>query len=479
MFRAAFLSHDGGDYRLAGKLFAEYLRRYPTDRMRDEARWYAAWSAYRLGELAQAQAQLTHIEAKSAPGPLRDRARYWLGRIAMGKKEPDAAAEHFTKLARAPNTYYGMWAQWRLQDLDKPLPMPVASADASHDPPRAPRAWHIAGLPPSVSTASVASDDAARAALPPTMLAQASLQEQFNTPVATDWTAGSPNTRLACPPQMPQKKLVPTSPDWGDDAFDWTHPAALRVQSLLRLGMSDIAASEVGQMPTVAGLPAKAAAFKRARLLSHLGSLGAAFRLVALHFPDILAGPMQGPPRRYFELAYPTVYSELVAGAARDAAVSHWLVYAIMRQESRFDAHAQSAVNALGLMQIMPATGRRVAEALQIKRYHDALLAEPAYNVRFGAWYTAQLLKRFTNHAALAAASYNAGPQVVSRWVQSRSPLPTDAFIEEIPFKETRMYVKNVMSNLAIYSALYGSEAFRLPENITILTSQPDLGVDF
>ena len=480
LYRAAFLSHDGGDYKLAGQLFAEYLRRYPSDKMRDEARWYVAWSAYRLGDMADAQVHLTHIEAKAPPGALRDRARYWLGRIAVSRGEPEVAAGYFGKLASAPNTYYGMWASWRLQDLDISPPAAPATADIEHPARALPIAQHVATVSPSVATPSVASDGLSKQALPPTMLAQASWQEQFNTPVATDWTARSNDAApLACTPTLPRTKITPANHDWGDEAFDWTHPAAVRVLSLLRLGMSDTAASEVGLLPTLPGLSSKTAAYKRARLLSRMGSLGAAFRLVALHFPDVLAGPMQGSSRRYFELAYPTVYGELVASAARDAAVSHWLVYAIMRQESRFDARAQSAVNALGLMQIMPATGRRVAQALAIKRYNDALLAEPAYNVRFGAWYTAQLLKRFASNAALAAASYNAGPQVVGRWVQTRSPLPTDAFIEEIPFKETRLYVKNVMTNLAVYSALYSSEAFRLPEHITIATSQPELGVDF
>ena len=481
LYRAAFLSHDGGDHKLAGQLFAEYLRRYPTDRLRDDARWYVAWSAYRQGDLVNAHVQLTHIEAKSPPGALRDRARYWLGRVAVARGAPEVATEHFGKLAKAPNTYYGMWAQWRLQGLKATPPLRPASAASDQRPtsPAVPPPLHTASVAPGLAAASVASDGANKAALPPTMLAETSWQEQFNTPVATDWTARSTPTALACPPQLPAKKFNASNRDWGDDAFDWSHPTAVRVMSLLRLGMRDVAASEVGQIPTLPGLPAKTVAYKRARLLSHFGSLGAAFRIVALHFPDILAGPMDGPPRKYFELAYPTVYGELVDNAARDAAVSHWLVYAIMRQESRFDARAQSAVSALGLMQIMPSTGRRVAEALHIKRYNDALLAEPAYNVRFGAWYTAQLLKRFANNAALAAASYNAGPQVVGRWVQSRSPLPTDAFIEEIPFKETRMYVKNVMTNLAIYNALYDGEDFRLPEHITIATSQPELGVDF
>ena len=77
-----------------------------------------------------------------------------------------------------------------------------------------------------------------------------------------------------------------------------------------------------------------------------------------------------------------------------------------------------------------------------------------------------ELIKKFKGHPALAIASYNAGPKAVSRWVDLRGGMATDEFIEEIPFRETRHYVKAVLSNFSVYSELYERKSVTVPETI-------------
>ncbi|MBC7793179.1 MAG: lytic transglycosylase domain-containing protein, partial [Clostridia bacterium] len=126
----------------------------------------------------------------------------------------------------------------------------------------------------------------------------------------------------------------------------------------------------------------------------------------------------------------------------------------------------RSSASANGLMQIIPVTAKKIAKALSATDYDDVRVTEKPINVRFGTWYLGQLMHKFHSNPVLAIASYNAGPAAVSKWVDSKHQLASDEFVEEIPFRETRGYVRRVLSNLAVYSALYGNSALQLPDRI-------------
>jgi len=152
---------------------------------------------------------------------------------------------------------------------------------------------------------------------------------------------------------------------------------------------------------------------------------------------------------------YPRAY----AGAVQDEAERHEvdpnLVWAIMRRESGFRPDVASAADARGLMQVIPSTGKAIAAALEEGFAGPDELFSPERSIRFGAWYLAQLMKRF-GHPALAAAAYNAGPSAALRWTRERGALPIDLFVEAIPYRETRGYVKQVVGDLYLYHSLYG-----------------------
>jgi soluble lytic murein transglycosylase len=100
----------------------------------------------------------------------------------------------------------------------------------------------------------------------------------------------------------------------------------------------------------------------------------------------------------------------------------------------------------------MPRTARNIARRLGEAQVPLRLLDDPALSVRFGAWYLRQLLDKYKGQLPLAIAAYNAGPKNVSRWLDARGTLPLDAFLEEIPFAETRRYVRKVMTSLRTYA---------------------------
>jgi soluble lytic murein transglycosylase len=130
------------------------------------------------------------------------------------------------------------------------------------------------------------------------------------------------------------------------------------------------------------------------------------------------------------------------------------VVYALIHQESTYRPWVVSPAHAIGLMQIVPRTGREIARDLKIDTFSTEDLYDPVVNVRFGTWYLAKMLKRFDNKLPCALASYNAGPDVVGKWNRNKGGLPDEIFIEEIPYQETNNYVKKIIKNIEIYKAL-------------------------
>ena len=132
--------------------------------------------------------------------------------------------------------------------------------------------------------------------------------------------------------------------------------------------------------------------------------------------------------------------------------------YAVARQESAFADDAQSSAGAMGLMQIKPSTAKEVAHKQRIK-YQRSKLLDADYNIVLGSAYLKQLNKRYQNRA-LTSAAYNAGPRRADNWLKNmEQPLPLDAWIETIPFSETRQYVQNVFSFSLIHALLYDEQS--------------------
>ncbi len=128
--------------------------------------------------------------------------------------------------------------------------------------------------------------------------------------------------------------------------------------------------------------------------------------------------------------------------------VDPYLVAAVMREESSYNPKAVSVTGALGLMQIMPSTGRFVARELGRAHFEPRELLNPETNIRMGSWYLGYLAKKFNNDIVLTIAGYNAGPGAVRRW-QETLPSDFDEFIESIPYPETRNYAKKVLKSYA------------------------------
>ncbi|MFP4062403.1 MAG: transglycosylase SLT domain-containing protein, partial [Halochromatium sp.] len=161
------------------------------------------------------------------------------------------------------------------------------------------------------------------------------------------------------------------------------------------------------------------------------------------------------------ELRFPLAHMQLVHAAAAEHGLPLDWVYAVIRQESAFAPGAASHAGAIGLMQLMPATAREVATKTGRSPPQRPDLTEPALNIALGTAYLAEMQRRFDGHPLIASAAYNAGPTTVRRWLPE-APMPGPLWMTEIPYAETRQYVRRVLTYRIIYRQRLGLAPLRV-----------------
>jgi len=356
------------------------------------ARWSLGWSAYREARWDDARRHLEAL-ARDEPDPiLALRPRYWLARLAAERGEAAAARAGFAAIvAEYPFSYYG----WRSRErLRSPAP-PSGGPAGSNGEPGPGGAEPAAELPEAEGTA-----------LPP--------------------------GRSALPPR-----------------------ALARPRILLAAGLPEPARDELDHLR--GRVSSRDERLELAGLYSEVGEHNAAQRLVVDPWSEHLArGPAPGHEEAWW-LAWPRAFDELVQRFSREAGapVESALVYAVMREESGYRPDVVSIVGARGLLQIMPETGTRLARDAGLDPFEAEDLFEPRVNIRLGARYLGQLGRRFEGRDSAAIGSYNAGPAAVARWLRERPDEADDAWVESVPYAQTRTYLKRVLRSRHVYRVLY------------------------
>ena len=153
---------------------------------------------------------------------------------------------------------------------------------------------------------------------------------------------------------------------------------------------------------------------------------------------------------------YPAPHHDIMHPATQTLGLDKAWVYGLIRQESRFIMDAQSSAGASGLMQVMPSTGRWVAKKIGLTDFVQDMLNDVHTNILLGTNYMNMVLGNMDGSETLATAAYNAGPGRLRSWRATlKGPMESAVFIESIPYFETRVYVKNVMTNATYYAALF------------------------
>ncbi len=418
MHRARLTRELKGD-RAADRLLETLPKRYPRGDRQHDALWKLAWAAYQRGALRDALRWLTRSTGiQVSPERHEDVGRdaYWRARVLARLGRGAEAERAWAALARAhPLTWYALLS---LNQLRRRAPERAHSILASWRPGPA-RAWPRFGPDAKYRTRRFArAVEYARLGLGG-LTAQELRALGIVSPV-----------RLLGAVAAARPEAVSAS--------------AMRKRQLARARQQRLWAAAV---------------------LYHRAGLHHKSHWMVRHaLRDYAAKPPQGTNRARWRLSYPRVHPALVATHARRHGLSPALVRGLMREESAFNPRLVSRANAVGLMQLLPQTARRFRGSDR-RPITAATLKRPGRNVPIGTRYLGWLHRQFEGQALLAVAAYNAGETRVFSWVRARGSQAPDHFAEEIPFRETRRYVKRVLGSAFAYAVLDGAPdpLFRIP----------------
>lgn len=171
-------------------------------------------------------------------------------------------------------------------------------------------------------------------------------------------------------------------------------------------------------------------------------------------------------------LRYPLPFHETFHAHSATASIATTWAYGVARSESLFMRDVRSSAGAIGLMQLMPATGRKVAREIKLPYSGLATLTDPDSNIRLGTSYLGQMAERYGGNRVLATAAYNAGPHRVDAWLPQVGTVDARIWIENIPFNETRGYVKRVLAAETIFHWRMTGEARRLSDELLVVSAE-------
>ena len=169
------------------------------------------------------------------------------------------------------------------------------------------------------------------------------------------------------------------------------------------------------------------------------------------------------------ELRFPITYRDDIEKYAKKRNLDTAWIFALMRSESAFMEKVKSPAGALGLMQIMPATGRLTARKIGMKKFRTSDLLVAKKNIALGTAYMKEMQDKFNGSHMLATAAYNAGPGRSVKWSPKKGCKEPDIWIEQIPFNETRAYVKRVIFYASIYDWRLGHEVIPLKQRMNAI----------
>ena len=227
-----------------------------------------------------------------------------------------------------------------------------------------------------------------------------------------------------------------------------------RAEQLAAVGLESLAIEELRWSSEQYPQNRRASQYVIAKISALRGDFYDSISTLRRVFPDYNNHAPEALPEDVWNLFFPTRYGDIVAKHSKNAGLDTPLILSLIRQESAFKATARSSANARGLMQLLPATALETAASAKLTRAQAQAgnLYDPEINIRLGTAYFAAMLKQH-GRPELALAAYNAGGSRVTRWLKEYGD-DMASFVEQIPFAETRNYVKTVLGNAAHYQRM-------------------------
>jgi soluble lytic murein transglycosylase len=433
-----------GRYEMAARALELAVGRAPADR-KPGLRLEQARLLLRAGQRDRALAVLAGVQAAGAEAEAAEAAYLRARALDEPGRESAAVAAYRTVASRFPNREVAGAALWRLGWLEY-FRGDVGGAEQT---------WNrLAELPGGrayrlgalywTGRAQERSGQRAKAERAYTRVLRESPRSYYGLLAARRVAADAdhpaePSIRL---PADPQAVIA-------DD------PGFARVDLLRRLGLVEFAWQELEDVvQRSVGDPVRLYALSSTYVKEERYHL--ALRIVRRHFTGLATTGHPTVPRAFWEIVYPFGWRSEVSEAAQRAGLDPFLVAAVVREESSYYPRAVSRAGARGLMQLMPATAQPMAENRGLAFRDGQLLDEPDANLEIGTSFLAGLVREFGDPRP-ALAAYNAGPRRAREWWKARKSDDVEAWVEQIPYDETRQYVKRVMLSWEEYRRLYGA----------------------
>jgi soluble lytic murein transglycosylase len=415
---------------------AELERLFPHHRLADDARLKRAIVLQQSGDAEKAEALLANLAEDYPEGDMRGEALF---RLALAR------------MVRAD------WA-----GAIGPLDRAASLEEGDHRSPSAGRAAYFR------ARASAATGDANDAsARYEALIARAPLSFYMTQAYARLATTDPVRARRALDAGVEGESHSPSSLLTRDHP-ELHAPEFARGCALLEVGELDDARRELAHALGDGSDPEML--WTTALLYEQAGAPDVAQAVVGGKLGELLAHYPAGGWKPRWEIAFPRPFGELVERASAASNIPSSLTWAIMRQESAFVPDAKSSSDAYGLMQLIVGTARGVARGTGFGFDPDSL-KRPDVSITLGAKLLGGLRASYPSNRALAIAAYNGGGGSVARWLAARPNEDFDLWVEEIPFDETRNYLKRVLGNQAAYAFLYTpaalDEVLALPARVT------------
>lgn len=444
LYQSAFLSYQFQDYDGAARRFKEFMKVFPSSGLSKDAKWHLAWLRYLKGDYEGAYQSLSDLrghKAKHGKSSIStDRIRYWMAMSLLKQDRTDEARAQFESLARDGMLgYYSIAAQFRLKKLEG-----VAAKKSKKI-----LSENIRKLARATGEYELIADEANS----PTEAAESEESLEVSTLHGEAAVIKSSDDEPSDESEVADANEASEIPE-GKNSF--ANPVLVkrfdRARELISLGLFDWAKWDLydierktSNQEYLKNLMNEYERVENYQRSSYIGQV---------NFGAGRAKGLEGA-RYLWERTYPKAYASFVQKYGKLFDVPTELVWGIMRAESQYKKDIISPVGALGLMQVMPNTGQKIAGMIGDSDFSAKKLLEPETAVKIGSRYLSRLMKKFSGSVPLVAAGYNAGPHRVKSWLAAFGNLDVDEFVEHIPFLETRNYVKKVVSNYYIYSQLY------------------------
>jgi soluble lytic murein transglycosylase len=433
---ARALSRSDNDDK-AIEYYHEVVRRFPKSRWAPEAQFLIGWLEFNRARYDKALPGLTELIARYPKSEFADDAMWYLGFSQYLLGRLDEAVASFQRLEKYPGEYTKSKARyWTARVLER-RGLGAQSIDAYK---------------------AIVTD------YPLNWYALLSMQRlaKKGVKVGPFGLAGRGDAPVlgALEPQVAAEAAVAKA--------DELLAAGLRTEA-----GEELHAAEFSLIRKYTGARALPVLFDRYRRSENWNRV---YLLAETYSGRALKMPPQGEGRKWWESAYPLAYRDLVEKYRDLGDNPEYYLFAVMRKESGFNPHDVSYADAIGLLQMIPATSKRVSE--QIKHtYTDDVLYEPKENVQYGSWYIGHLLSKFKKQIPLGAGAFNAGPKPMMKWIAQHGKRPMDEFVELCAYTQTREYMKLVTDNYAHYLFLYGGKVYPVP--LTVDRTILDDGIEY